>query len=142
MGINERNMIVQRLQLCFNCLMGNHLSRARRKPKFCTVADCTVKHHSLLHRWVNEIDYTATQPKVSCAATNTGFSKSCFGIVPVVVTGEIGNNYRMYALMDNGADKSLCDERFDKCAARCQQATGVQNFNCELNWQNHLWTGG
>ena len=70
-----------------------------------------MKHHSLLHRWVNEIDYSATQPKVNCAATNTCFSKSCLGIVPVVVKGENGNNSCTYALLDDGADKSLCDER-------------------------------
>ena len=54
---------------------------------------------------------TATQPKVSCVATNTCFSKSCLGIVPVVVKGENGNNSSKYALLDDGADKSSCDER-------------------------------
>ena len=111
MGINDRNILVQRLKLCFNCLKGDHFSRACRKPKICTVPDCTVKHHSLLHRWVNETDHTATQPKVRCAATNTCFSSSCLGIIPVVVKGENGNNSRTYALLDDGADKSLCDER-------------------------------
>ena len=70
-----------------------------------------MKHHSLLHRWVNETDHTATQPKVSCAATNTCFSKSCLGIIPVVVKGENGNTCRTYAMLDDGVDKSPCDER-------------------------------
>ena len=111
MGINDRNILVQRLKLCFNCLKGNHFSRACRKPKISTVPDCMVKHHSLLHRWVNETDHTATQPKVSYAATNICFSKSCLGIIPVVVKGENGNTCRTYALLDDGADKSPCDER-------------------------------
>ena len=111
MGINDRNILVQRLKLCFNCLKGDHFSRACRKPKICTVPDCTGKHHSLLHRWVNETNHTATQPKVRCVATNTCFSSSCLGIIPVVVKGENGNNSRTYALLDDGADKSLCDER-------------------------------
>ena len=50
------------------------------------------------------------QPSVSCAATNTSFSKGCLGIIPVVVKGGNGNTCRMYALLDDGADKSLCDE--------------------------------
>ena len=70
-----------------------------------------MKHHSLLHRWVNETDHTATQLKVSCAATNTCFSTSCLGIIPVVVKGENGNTCRSYALLDDGADKYLFDER-------------------------------
>ena len=111
MGNNDRNILVQRLKLCINYLKGNHLSRACRKPKFCTVPDCTVKHHSLLHRWLNETDHTATQPKVSCAATNTCFSKSCLGIIPIVVRGERGNTCNTYALLDDGAGKSLCDDR-------------------------------
>ena len=75
MGIDERNKIVQNLHLCFNCLKGKHMSKDCRKPQVCTVSDCTVKHHSLLHRWVTDKDHIATQPAVSCAATNTAFQK-------------------------------------------------------------------
>ena len=111
MNLNDRSKFVQRLKLCFNCLKSKHVSRACRKPQACTVPDCKIKHHLLLHRWVNETDHTATQPSVSCAATNTSFSKGCLGIIPVVVKGGNGNTCRTYALLDDGADKSLCDER-------------------------------
>ena len=113
-GIDERNKTVQNLHLCFNCLKGKHMSKDCRKPQVCTVSDCTVKHHSLLHRWVTEKDCIATQPSVSCAATNTAFSKGCLGIIPVVVKGSDGNTCRTYALLDDGADKTLCDERLLK----------------------------
>ena len=73
--------------------------------------DCKLKHQILLHSWVKESDHTATQRSVSCAATNTSFSKTCLGIIPVVVQGEDGNSCQTYALLDDGADKSLCDER-------------------------------
>ena len=90
------------------------MSKDCRKPQVCTVSDCTVKYHSLLQRWVTEKDHIATQPSVSCAATNTFFSKSSLGIIPVVVKGSDGNTCRTYALLDDGADKTLCDERLLK----------------------------
>lgn len=111
MSLNDRSKFVQMLKLCFNCLKGKHVSRTCRKPQACIVPDCKIKHHLLLHRWVNETDHTATQPSVSCTATNTSFSKGCLGIVPVVVEGGNGNTCRTYALLDDGADTSLCDER-------------------------------
>ncbi|MCG8069349.1 MAG: DUF1759 domain-containing protein, partial [Candidatus Thiodiazotropha taylori] len=111
MDINDRSKLVQSLKLCFNCFKGKHMSRVCRKPKACTVPDCNKKHHLLLHRWVNETDHTATHPSASCAATNASFSKGCLGIVPVVVVGGNGNTCRTYALLDDGSDKTLCDER-------------------------------
>ena len=38
-------------------------------------------------------------------------SQGCFGIVPVVVKGENGNTCRTNALLNDEADKRLCDER-------------------------------
>ena len=37
--------------------------------------------------------------------------KNCLGIIPVVVKGMNGNSFQTYALLDDGADKTLCDER-------------------------------
>ena len=73
--------------------------------------DCKIKYHLLLYRWRNETGRTATQPSVSCAATNTSFSKGCLGVIPIIVNGGSGNTCRTYALLGDGADKSLCDER-------------------------------
>lgn len=111
MAIDERNKFVQNLKICLNCLKVKHIQKDCRNPQVCTVPDCTVKHHSLLHRWVTETDHIATQPLVSCAATNTAFLKSCLGIIPVVIKGSNGNTSKIYALLDDGADKTLCDER-------------------------------
>ena len=51
------------------------------------------------------------QPSVSCAATNSSTPKNCLGIIPVVVKGMNGNSFQTYALLDDGADKTLCVER-------------------------------
>jgi len=41
-------------------------------------------------------------------------SKACLGIIPVRVTGSNSRTCDTYALIDDGADKSLCDERLLK----------------------------
>ncbi|KAH3813182.1 hypothetical protein DPMN_141634 [Dreissena polymorpha] len=40
--------------------------------------------------------------------------KNCLGIVPVFVKGENGKSCQTYALLDDGSDKTLCDERLLK----------------------------
>ena len=80
-----------------------------RKPQACTVLDGKIKHPLLLHRWVNKTQLHNLQSVVQ--QRNTSFLKACLGIIPVVVKGENGNTCRTYALLDDEADKSLCDER-------------------------------
>ena len=115
MKLADRRDHVYKHKLCFNCLKGNHFSRECRKPKQCNVADCSGKHHPLLHSWVqSRLDHTATQPSVNCASTKGAKMKNCLGIIPVIVKGENGSSCHTYALLDDGADKTLCDERLLK----------------------------
>ena len=81
------------------------MSKDCRKHKDGLVPDCTIKHHSLLHRWVNEKDHIATQLSVSCAVTITAFSNYCLEIIPFVVKGGNGYTCRTNALLDDRADK-------------------------------------
>ncbi|XP_053376745.1 uncharacterized protein LOC123527045 [Mercenaria mercenaria] len=112
MNLGERRKLVSKFKLCFNCLKGKHFSNTCRKPKQCVVPDCTSKHHTLLHTWVKpESDHTVTQPSVNCAATNGSFLKTCLGIIPITVKAWNGNSCQTYTLLDDGADKTLYDER-------------------------------
>ena len=78
----------------------------------CNVPDCASKHHTLLHSWVQiSSDNAIPQPSVNCAAVNSSFVKTCLGIIPVTVMGGNGHSCQTYALLDDGADKTLCDER-------------------------------
>ncbi|CAG2231065.1 unnamed protein product [Mytilus edulis] len=91
---------------------GKHFASNCRKPKACTVSDCNVKHNILLHSWSKPgFDHAATQPSVNCAATKGSMIKNCLGIIPVLVKGRNGNSCKTFALLDDGADKTLCDER-------------------------------
>ena len=77
--------------------------------------ECKVKHHVLLHSWVNlKTDHAVTQSSVNCASTKGSVVKNCLGIIPVTVVGGNGNSCQTYALLDDGADKTLCDERLLK----------------------------
>lgn len=51
------------------------------------------------------------QPSVNCAAANGSVVKTCLGIIPVTELFRNGNCWQTYALLDDGADKTLCDER-------------------------------
>ena len=111
MSIADRYQLVRKMKLCFKCLKGKHFSKQCRKPQACTVPDCEQLHHILLHKWTAESDHVDTQPSVSCGVTKSSAPKNCLGIIPVVVTGGNGNSCETYALLDDGADKTLCDER-------------------------------
>ena len=111
MSIAYRYQLVHKLKLCHNCLKGKHVSKYCRKQQACTVPDCEQKHHGLLHKWTNESDHAAMPPSVSCAATYSSTQKNCLGIIPVMVKGMNGKSCEACALLDDGADKTLCDER-------------------------------
>ncbi|CAC5361143.1 unnamed protein product [Mytilus coruscus] len=112
MSLDDRYKLVRMLKLCYNCLKGKHFANNCRKPKACTVSDCYVKHNILLHSWSKPgFDHAATQPSVKCAATKGSMIKNCLGIIPVLVKGRNGNSCKTFALLDDGADKTLCNER-------------------------------
>ncbi|CAC5385448.1 unnamed protein product [Mytilus coruscus] len=62
----------------------------------------------------SESDHTATHPSVNCADTDSSFVRNCLRIIPIIVRGGDGNSCQTYALLDDGADKTLCDERLLK----------------------------
>ena len=107
MSIADRYQLVHKLELCYNCLKGKHVSKYCRKQQACTVPDCEQKHHGLLHKWTNEYDHAAMQPSVSCAATYSSTPKNCLGIIPVMVKGMNGKPCETYALLDG--DERLLD---------------------------------
>ena len=112
MSLDDRKKYVIKSKLCFNCLKRNHVSRKCRLEKMCNVPDCASKHHTLFHSWVQiSSDNAIPQPSVNCAAVNSSFVKTCLGIIPVTVMGGNGHSCQTYALLDDGADKTLCDER-------------------------------
>ncbi|CAG2206251.1 unnamed protein product [Mytilus edulis] len=115
MSLIDRVNFVRTAKLCFNCLKGKHFSRDCRKAKMCTVENCSSKHHILMHSWGknNNTDHTATKVGIHCSSAGTVI-KNCLGIIPVEVKGSNGKTCQTYALIDDGADKTLCDERLIK----------------------------
>ena len=115
MSLEARSEFVKLHKLCFNCLKGKHISRLCRTPKVCPVSECKGKHHTLLHKWVEFTnDQSAADSSVNCTTKTDVKVRTCLGIVPVVIAGDNGKTYKTHALLDDGADKSMCDERLLK----------------------------
>ena len=124
MNLADRKEFVVKQKLCFNCLKRNHMSRKCRKEKMCNVNECTGKHHTLLHSWSRiSFDNEAVQPSVNCATSNGFRVKTCLGIIPVKIQCQDGRSFQTYALLDDGADKTLCDERLRKIGCSGKRIT-------------------
>ena len=117
---------VDRLQLarddrrCYRCLGESHWASRCRKKSICGENGCRGKHHPLLHvpdhssRRSEDQDAPALatdQPRNVMAtaldATN-GPHQTLLQVVPVRVLGPAGKFVDTHALLDSGADTSLC----------------------------------
>ena len=115
MSLEARSEFVKLHKLCFNCLKGKHISRLCRTPKVCPVSECKGKHHTLLHKWVESTnDQSAADSSVNYTTKTDVKVQTCIGLVPVIIAGNNGKTYTTHALLDDGADKSMCDERLLK----------------------------
>ena len=110
-NLDQKYEFLRKHRRCFNCLKSKHYAY-KCTSKRCAVSNCNKRHHMLLHKLVDsERDHTAVKSLVHCSAVRSSVLKNCLGIIPVSVTGGNGNSFRTYALLDNGADKTLCNER-------------------------------
>ena len=114
MSLEARSEFVKLHKLCFNCLKGKHISRLCRTPKVCPVSECKGKHHTLLHKWVEVYDQSAADSSVNCTTKTDVKVRTCLGIVPVEIAKDNGKTFKTHALLNDGADKSMCDERLLK----------------------------
>ncbi|XP_043220281.1 uncharacterized protein LOC122380842 [Amphibalanus amphitrite] len=119
---------VDRLQLardnrrCYRCLGESHWASRCRKKLICGENGCRGKHHPLLHvpdhssRRSEEQDapaLAADQPRSVMATAldaTSGPRKALLQVVPVRVLGPAGKFVDTHALLDSGADTSLCIE--------------------------------
>ena len=109
--------IIRKHGMCMNCLNFKHFAKFCRKGSCCDVSGCTRKHHTMLHR---ELQVSAPSNETfgqsnCCNAevnsgqlqVNSGHSKVCLRIVPIVVMNE-SVRVKTYAILDNGSDVTLC----------------------------------
>ena len=81
----------------------------------CERSSCVRKHHTPLHppdgaRGHNDVDSRAVSHQAS--ATASGRKRVCLRVIPVRVQGLCnGRIIETYALLDDGSDVSLCDQR-------------------------------
>ena len=113
-SVEKRLEYVKANRRCQNCLAYNHFARNCYREKGCKIAGCPHKHHILLHQLPKSgqnQNPSSAKPTGGCNATSSaGKGKVCLRILPVRVENGT-KSIDTYALLDNGSDVSLCDER-------------------------------
>ena len=119
----ERFALVQQKGLCFNCLQGTHLVRRCNSKWVCSKEGCKRKHHTLLHAETKPKEGTSMQTGTSqepaassqeAECNSVGARKEvCLRVLPVRVSHK-GKEMTTWALLDEGSDVSLCEEKLVK----------------------------
>ena len=101
----ERFQVAKRHRLCFNCLLGGHISTTCYKQSMCTVPNCNRKHSELLHTdTVDDGNAVYDDIQVCNIATQREGASVYLPIVPVIVNG---SSYPVYALLDSGSTNTF-----------------------------------
>ena len=96
---------LKRHRLCFNCLLGDHVSYTCYKQSMCTVPNCSRKHSELLHTDTVDADNAVHDNiKVSNIATQREGASVYLPKVPVIVNG---SSCPVYALLDSGSTNTF-----------------------------------
>ena len=118
MSVAERHRLIRERKRCFRCLGEGHWAQQCRRRSLCEKDGCCGRHHKLLHapdavkRETTEV--VRVEDPRSVMATNTEPERSqvtaLLQVVPVRIHGENGAHVDTCALLDSGADTSLCAE--------------------------------
>ena len=101
----ERFQVAKRHRLCFNCLLGDHVSYTCYKHSMCTVPNCSRKHSELLHTDTVDADNAVHDNIQVCnIATQREGASVYLSIVPVIVNG---SSCPVYALLDSGSTNTF-----------------------------------
>ena len=109
--VEERWKTVKSNKLCFNCLKpshAKHYSKVCRQPR-CSIADCSQRHHKLLHEPRPSTQASQAQP----GSTFNGFSASDFKtptetLLPTAIAKLSAGNQTLEVrvLLDSGSQRS------------------------------------
>ena len=101
----ERFQVAKMHRLCFNCLLGDHVSYTCYKQSMCTVPNCSGTHSGLLHTDTVDAD-NAVHDKIQVCniATQREGASVYLPIVPVIVNG---SSCPVYALLNSGSTNTF-----------------------------------
>ena len=121
-GVDSRAEFVMSSNTCFYCLKTGHKSRQCRLAKPCGIDGCRVRHHRLLHgsrrlsrsTLVGETNNgnnpgeDDTARVIAAACKTDRHATTLLQVVRVRIMGEQGRTRTVNALLDPGAQTSLC----------------------------------
>ena len=120
--VDERAQVVAANRLCFSCLRPNHQSRNCKTARMCGIDDCHLKHSQLLHGSkrvrrpvppsvpvAGAVGSSVNEATIASVRKDTrDCSSTLLQVVPVRVHGSGGRFKETLALLDPGAQTSLC----------------------------------
>ena len=125
---DERIQVALMHRCCFSCLKVGHRSRDCKTARICGIDGCYLKHNRLLHgskrvrtttpgtqTSAGDRDQRRGHSNEHTVASVTGAGEKCSSVVllqvvPVRVQGKDGRHKDTLALLDPGAQTSLCQE--------------------------------
>ncbi|XP_043220101.1 uncharacterized protein LOC122380753 [Amphibalanus amphitrite] len=119
---DERARVVAEHRLCFSCLRPGHRSRDCRTARACGIDGCVLRHSRYLHgsRRIRRLQPGSPPPsgtetttgEITIASVRREEQDAChvlLQVVPVRVHGPAGQYKDTLALLDPGAQTSLCN---------------------------------
>lgn len=82
MSLDDRFALAKK---AFACLFTGHSSNRCRKHLKCTVDDCGMRHHTLLHRTEVSAQTTSRDEGETCAQSSTNDKRVLLKIIPVTL---------------------------------------------------------
>ena len=115
----ERLQLIRDSKRCFRCLGEGHWARQCPDRSLCGYDSCRGRHHRLLHTSVSArreaVEASGAEDPHSVMVTNKtperGHKSTLLQVAPVRIYGSEGAYIDTCALLDSGADTSLCAER-------------------------------
>ena len=120
MAVDDRAQFIASNNCCFSCLQKGHRAAQCRFRKTCPESGCKMNHHRLLHgsRKVSlprtEVRDSRDEVPLRRAVTSTACRRKEVGkttllqVVPVKILGADGKSVTTCALLDPGAQTTLC----------------------------------
>ena len=127
--VDDRAHFIASTGCCFFCLRRGHGVRHCRSARPCSIDNCKMRHHQVLHGSKRVGNRDSDRRVVAAASLGSDAVTTLLQVVPVTVLGSDGRTKEVCALLDPGSQTSLVlEEVLDQLDLRGErQALSLQN---------------